>query len=130
MNAERIELVTPADERYAPVIRLVLGGIADRLDMGLDDLDDLQLAVERLMAEAGGEDCVRMSCELSEQGLRTRIGPLRESVISEALQGPEPAPGEISLRVVLETVVDSYGVEHAEDGELMVRLEKRSRERH
>ena len=123
-NGDTIELVTPLGRAWDPVVRLVLGGIADRLDFGYEELDDLQLAVERLLAEAGSQDSVRLSFELGPRSVRTRIGPLRESPIAAALQGPAPRPGELGLRRVLETVVDSYGVEEAEGGELVVRLEK------
>jgi len=107
------------------VVRLVLGGIADRLNLGFEELDDLQLAVERLLLEAGSQDSVKLSFEVSENGVRTRIGPLRGAPLAEALQGPPPAPGELTLRRILETVVDSFGVEQvAEDDQLIVRLEK------
>jgi len=45
-------------------------------------------------------------------------------MIAAALQGPSE-PGELGLRRVLETVVDSFGVDDSADGELFVRLEKR-----
>jgi hypothetical protein len=128
MPPERIELVTPVGPAWEPVVRLVLGGIADRLDLGFEDLDDLQLAVERLLVEAGSQETVRLSFELTENTVRTTVGPLRETPIAEALQGPESGPGELNLRRVLETVVDSFGVEEAGDGDLVVRLEKVVRE--
>jgi hypothetical protein len=103
---------------------MVLGGIADRLDLGFDELDDLQLAVERLLAEGDPEDPVTLSFELVDMGVRTRIGPLRDAALASALQGPTPAPGELTLPRILSTVVDSYGVEDAADGRLVVRLEK------
>lgn len=119
-----IDLETPVDHPWHPVVRLVLGGIADRLNLGFEDLDDLQLAVERLLIEAGSQDTVRVTVELHDHSLRTRVGPLRERAIAEALQGPEEQPGELGLRRILETVVDSFGVEEFEEGELVVRLEK------
>lgn len=119
----RVELVTPAGRAWEPVMRLVLGGIANRLDLRFEQLDDLQLAIERLLVEAGPPDVVRMSFELTEGGVRTTVGPLRESVIAHALQGPQPERGELNLRRILETVVDSFGVEVASGG-LMVRLDK------
>jgi hypothetical protein len=103
---------------------MVLGGIADRLDLGFDELDDLQLAVERLLAEGDPQDPVTLSFELLARGVRTRIGPLRDSALAAALQGPDPAPGELTLPRILRTVVDSYGVEEVADGHLVVRLEK------
>ena len=123
-SADAIELVTPLGRAWEPVVRLVLGGIADRLDLGFEDLDDLQLALERLLAEAGSQGAVRLSFELADGRVRTRVGPLRETAVARALQGPEPPPGELSLRRVLETVVDAFGVEESEGGQLVVRLDK------
>ncbi len=124
MPAETIELETPVGHDWAAVVRLVLGGIGDRLDLGIDDLDDLQLAVERLLAEAGAQRSVRLSFELSNGHVRTHIGPLEEGAIADALQGPEPPPGHLPLQRVLATLVDSYGVEQVGDEGLYVRLEK------
>jgi hypothetical protein len=123
-SVDTIELDTPLGPDWGPVVRLVLGGVADRLDLGFEQLDDLQIAVERLLAEAGSQESVRLAFELSDAGVRTRVGPLRETPIAKALQAPEPRPGELSLRRILETVVDAFGVEEAEAGELVVRLEK------
>jgi hypothetical protein len=124
---DRIELITPVGRAFEPVIRMVMGGIADRLDLGFEDLDDLQLAVERLLAEGDPEDPVTLSFEIFERGVRTRVGPLRDVSLAAALQGPEPRPGELTLPRILSTVVDAYGVEQVRDGHLVVRLEKARR---
>ena len=124
MPGDRIELTTPLGRAWQPVIRMVLGGIADRLDLGFDELDDLQLAVEQLLAEGDPQDPVTLSFELLGKGVRTRIGPLRDTAMANALQGPPPGPGDLTLPRILSTVVDSYGVEDAADGQLVVRLEK------
>jgi hypothetical protein len=120
--------VVEADDEYTgahsrDVVSLVLG-VADRLGLGFEDLDDLQLAVERLLAEASAQRSVRIAFELSPGLVRAHVGPLREAPIAEALQGPPPPPGELGLRRVLETVVDSFGVQEATAGELVVRLDK------
>ena len=91
MPRDRIALETPVGRGWEPVFRLVLGGIADRLDLGFEDLDDIQLAVERLLAEAGTQDSVRLSFDILPEGLRTRIGPLREHAIAEG--GPVTTSG-------------------------------------
>jgi hypothetical protein len=127
MRPDLIALETPIERGWEPVFRLVLGGVADRLDLGFEDLDDIQLAVERLLAEAGAQTQVNLSFEILPEGLRTRIGPLQENAIAEALQGPEARPGELTLRRILETVVDSFGVESMNDGEIVVVLNKRVR---
>ena len=127
MPGDRIELTTPVGRAWEAVVRMVLGGIADRLDLGFDQLDDLQLAVERLLAEGDPKDPVSLSFEVTEGGVRARIGPLRDTALAAALQGPEPPPGVLTLPRILSTVVDSYGVEEVADGHLIVRLEKRVR---
>ena len=124
MPVETVELETPVGRDWAAVVRLVLGGIGDRLGLGFDDLDDLQLAVERLLAEAGSQRSVRLTFELSEGRVRATVGPLAEGTLADALQAPEPPPGRLPLRRILSTVVDSYGVERVEDAGLHVRLEK------
>ena len=59
--------------------------------------------------------------------MRTTVGPLAEGTLAEALQGPEPPSGELTLRRILSTVVDSYGIERTEDAGVHVRLEKATR---
>jgi len=123
-ETELVELETPIGREWEPVVRLVLGGVADRLGLGFEELDDLQLAVERLLAEAGAQPSVKLALELSPDRVRAHVGPLREATIATALQGSS-VPGQLGLRRVLETVVDSFGLEDSAEGELVVRLEKR-----
>ncbi|MBA3840645.1 MAG: hypothetical protein H0X55_10185 [Thermoleophilaceae bacterium] len=123
-DTELVELETPIGRGWEPVVRLVLGGVADRLGLGFEELDDLQLAVERLLAEAGAQPSVKLVLELSPDRVRAHVGPLREATLAAALQGPS-VPGQLGLRRVLETVVDSFGLDDSADAELVVRLEKR-----
>jgi hypothetical protein len=127
VNVETVELRVPAGRDWEAVTRMVLGGIGDRLDFGFDEVDDLQLAVERLLAEASARGSVTLSFELLDGRVRAHVGPLAEGPVAEALQGPEPRPGMLGLRRILATVVDSYGVESADEDGLYVRLEKRVR---
>ncbi len=106
------------------MVRLIVGGVAERADFGFEAMDDLQLAVERLLAEAEADGEVTLSFELKPDGIRTRVGPLREGGLAQALQEDDEAPGSLPLGRILATVVDSYGVELAADGDIVVRLEK------
>jgi anti-sigma regulatory factor (Ser/Thr protein kinase) len=124
LSPERIELETPLAGSFQPVIRLIIGGIAERMDFGFEEIDDLQLAVERLLAEAGPEGTVRLSFEFGEGNIRARVGPLRERAIAEALTDGDAPPGELTLKRILQTVVDSFGVEDVAGDEIVVRLEK------
>jgi hypothetical protein len=121
---ESIELTLPAGREWHPVARLVLGGIGDRLNLPFEDLDDLQLAVERLLVEAASQDTVRVRVDVAGEGVRVGVGPLEESTLADALQGPDARPGELTLRRILQTVVDSFGVEELDEGGIVVRLQK------
>jgi hypothetical protein len=46
-----------------PAARLVAGGLAEAAALGFDDMDDLQLGIERLLVEAGGDGRVAISFE-------------------------------------------------------------------
>jgi hypothetical protein len=121
---ERIDLEAPLSGDFQAVVRLIVGGIAERVDFAFEEIDDLQLAVERLLAEAGTTGTVCLSFEVGENRIRTRIGPLSEAKVAEALNDGELVPGQLTLRRILQTVVDSFGVDRAAEGGIVVRLEK------
>jgi anti-sigma regulatory factor (Ser/Thr protein kinase) len=121
---ERVELEIPLDASFHGVARLFVSGIAEQASFGFEAMDDLQLAIERLLAETAGAGRVNITFEIGEGTVRTRIGPLREQRLAAALQDANGHGGPLTLRRVLSTVVDSFGVEEAGEGEIVVRLEK------
>jgi hypothetical protein len=123
-TAERIELEAPLSGDFHAVVRLIIGGIAERVDFAFEEIDDLQLAVERLLAEAGPQGTVRLSFEVGEEAIRARVGPLREGAVADALRDGDARPGQLTLRRILQTVVDSFGVDVVEEEGIVVRLEK------
>jgi anti-sigma regulatory factor (Ser/Thr protein kinase) len=123
-TSERIDLEAPLSGDFQAVVRLIVGGIAERVDFAFEEIDDLQLAVERLLAEAGTSGSVCLSFEVGQDRIRTRIGPLSQRKVAEALQDGEMVPGQLTLRRILETVVDSFGVDQGDVGGIVVRLEK------
>lgn len=122
--SDRISFEAPLEGAFRPVVRLVVGGVAERADFGFEAMDDLQLAIERLLVEAGLDGHVNLSFELRGDSIRARVGPLKERGLAQALQDPEGPPGTLSLGRILSTVVDSYGVEEVSGGAIVVRLEK------
>jgi 2-keto-3-deoxy-6-phosphogluconate aldolase len=124
-HQERIDLEAPLSGDFQAVVRLIIGGIAERVDFAFEEIDDLQLAVERLLAEAGTVGSVQLEFEVQENGISTSVGPLSERKVAEALADGEFVPGQLTLRRILETVVDSFGVEEADDDRIVVRLVKR-----
>lgn len=130
MRTDVIELVTPVDREWGSVGRLVLDGVADRLGLSVGDADDVKLALEWLHAEACPADgAVRWLFRLEPDCLVLEVGPLEQGPAVEALRLPAPgaAAGRLSLRLVLDSVVDSFRVESSADGGVAVRLEKRVR---
>ncbi len=122
--ADRITVIAPLRDSFAPVVRQIVGGIAAQASFGFEDMDDLQLAIERLLAAAGPDGRVALSFELTESRIRTRVGPLHERGLTAALHEPDGPPGRLTLGRILRTVVNSYGIEAADEDRIVVRLEK------
>jgi len=124
-----VELVTPVGREWDSVARLVLAGIADRIGLTVEELDDLQLALEHLLLETGPADPeVRVLFELEGDGqVRLRVGPLHELAVLGSLRSKETVLTRLDLRRILETVVDSFAVEDGPDGGVLVDLEKHGR---
>ena len=120
----RIDLEAPLSGDFHAVVRLIIGGIAERVDFAFEEIDDLQLAVERLLAEAGTVGTVQFEFEIEENGISARVGPLSERKVAEALEDGDAVPGQLTLRRILQTVVDSFDVEESEDDCITVRLIK------
>ena len=126
---ERIDLEAPLAEDFQSVVRLIIGGIAERVDFAFEEIDDLQLAVERLLAEVDSTGTVHLAFEVGDEAIRTRVGPLHGSSLTKALgdgDGESPLT-KLTLGRVLQTVVDSFGVEDAGEDGIVVRLDKRKR---
>jgi hypothetical protein len=114
------------------VVRVVIGGVASRLALPVDSLDDLQLAVETLLREeppVGGD----VSLHLWVDDARFRVGllGLTSPVIQRALscdQGvlSDAFGAENVLRMIMDALVDDYGIaDGATTGSFAVQMEKR-----
>jgi hypothetical protein len=117
---DEIRLVIPSQDDFWPTAHLVTGGLALRLDLTYDQLEDLQVAIEALLAlRDDGEDVV-VELGVGDGGLRARVGPFPV----EALRDLDEESGALGLRRVLETVCDSVERDERSDGawvELMKR---------
>ena len=121
-STDVITLSLPAEARYASVARIVVGGLAARLDFPYEAADDLQLAVESVLAVddlAAGEDIV-IDLNVAEESLTLWLGPLRPD--SDGALDRPASPG-LDLRTVLGAVVDRAEVTDR-DGERWLVLEK------
>jgi hypothetical protein len=116
---DEIRLVIPAEEEFRPVAHLVAGGLALRLDMTYDALDDLQVGIEALLALRDDPSDVVVALGVGEGALHATVGPFAAG----ELRALEQDVGELGLRRVLETVVDTFEVEER-DGRAWVELKK------
>jgi hypothetical protein len=119
-----IKLRIPDGRPYHWVARLVVGGLAARLDLSYEHLEDLQLALASVLEMDGyARDAeVVVELEVGQDILTMFVGPLNGEQVRADL-ADERSEG-IGLRRLLGTVVEAVDVEEREDGEWL-RLEKR-----
>ena len=67
---DEIRLVIPAEQDFHGVARLVLGGVAARLDLSYEQLEDLQTALEALLRLRDDEDEIAVALRASTKTSR------------------------------------------------------------
>ena len=119
--SDRIVLTIPADGGFEDVAQLVLGGVAARLNLTYESLDDLGTALATLLERPDHGGPLTVELEVGDDLITTSIGPFpSESMLAELESGGEG----VGLRRVLATVTDSFGAVRREDGQ-WVELQKR-----
>jgi len=98
---DRIRLEVPASTSFFPVVRMVVGGAAARVDLRLDQLQDLQMALEELLCAAQGLD------EAGRYAVVTEVGDRRLTVSA----GPFNS-AELRTLVAREADHDSFDLTH------------------
>ena len=104
---DEITLTLPHEREFHRVAHLVLGGLAVRLELTIETLEDLQLALSTILDRAKGDGEVTVSMSLVDGTLETSVGPVD---LSGELDG-EDDDGTLSLRRILWAVVDDVQVE-------------------
>jgi anti-sigma regulatory factor (Ser/Thr protein kinase) len=110
--SDEITLVLPAQEDFHHIARLVVGGLGARLELTYEQLEDLQVALETLLACRDDEGDISVGISVHDDRVRTTIGPFAADAIAEL----DRDSGELSIRRVLETVSDSVEVEERNGG--------------
>jgi anti-sigma regulatory factor (Ser/Thr protein kinase) len=121
--SDEIKLVLPAEEDFRHIVHLVVGGLAAQLDLTLEHLEDLQLALEALLARRQDDGEVSVALRIVDGSVHTSVGPFA----AEALDELEREGDELGLRRVLETVCDVVEVQEREGGS-WVELTKQTRQ--
>lgn len=114
-----------------PVMRVVMGGMACRHDLPVDGLDDLELAVETLLAEesvAGGELVLTVWCDGGT--FAVRLEGLTNQSLRAVLVAPDPfrpsSSCRLDVRLFLDALVDRYQVVGDAGSAFAVEMEKRA----
>ena len=115
MTADEITLTLPRSRDFHRIAHLVLGGLAVRLDLTFEHLEDLQLALAELLAEpeASGEVTVRL--RVIDGAVQAAVGPFSREHLRRRLEAD--GDSRLGLRRMLDTVADSVGIEEAAEGD-------------
>jgi anti-sigma regulatory factor (Ser/Thr protein kinase) len=120
---DTIRLTIPHQPPYHGVALLVVGGLAARLDLSYENLEDLQLALENVLENGGyaREPQVTVELEVEDGSLAMTVGPLDGEAVKAALE--EDGDDRISLGRLLATLVEDVQLKRREDGHWL-RLDK------
>ena len=111
VSALEVQLGLPAGPAFTAVARLVVAGMAARSGLGIDRIEELQLAVEAALRRAQASEDISIRMRPGPDRLRVRVGPL---AIADA---------ELDdLEHVLSGLVDEVAT-HETDGDVWIDVE-------
>jgi hypothetical protein len=119
VSGDEIQLTLPADVAFHGVAHLVLGGLAVRLDLTYEDLQDLELALDTLLDRSNDEGDVTLVVHVDDGSVRAVVGPFDS--LRRELEGD--GGDSLDLRRILAAVCDRVRVEDR-DGSQWVELTK------
>jgi anti-sigma regulatory factor (Ser/Thr protein kinase) len=120
LSADEITLRLPRERPFFGVAHLVVGGLAVRLDLGFEQLEDLQVALGELLDQHETEREITVSVRVEGETIHTLVGPFDRTLETELARDSGDSVG---LRRVLETVVDEVEITNR-DGQPWVELTK------
>ncbi len=120
MTSDRILLTIPRGEGFENVAQLVLAGVAARLNLTYEVMDDLGTALSTLLERRGEQGELTVELDVGEDVVTATLGPFGDTLRLEL----ERQDGGVGLRRVLETMVDGFGTVEREGSE-WIELEKR-----
>ena len=118
MTGDQITLTIPREEPFHEVAYLVLGGVAARLDLTFESIDDLETALDAVLERASEDGEVTVELVLEEGAIVTRVGPFSTDGLRAELE--REAGDAVTLRRILDTVLDGYEL----DGDGWLELRK------
>ncbi|HEY6149189.1 MAG TPA: hypothetical protein VIW19_01625 [Gaiellaceae bacterium] len=118
MTGDEIILTIPGEQPFREVAHLVLGGVAARLDLTFEGIDDLETALDAVLERTPVDGEVTLRLRIEDGSIRAAVGPFPVDRLRAEL---DQDPGEaVTLRRILDTVVDRYEL----DGDGWLELRK------
>jgi hypothetical protein len=105
--SDEIRLTLPAQEDFRHIAHLVVGGLGARRDLTFEDLEDLQVAFDTLLAVRDDEHDITMTLSVEGGRVRATVGPFAD----DALDQLDDGPAGLAPRRVLETVCDTVEID-------------------
>jgi hypothetical protein len=121
VTPDRIVLTIPGNDGFEGVAQLVLAGVAARLDLTYEVMDDLGTAFATLLERRAENGELTVELEVRDETVAATLGPFRPGALRAELDREDEGVG---LRRVLETVVDRFAAVERDDGD-WIELEKR-----
>jgi anti-sigma regulatory factor (Ser/Thr protein kinase) len=114
---DTIRLTIPHQPPYHGVALLVVGGLAARLNLSYESLEDLQLALENVLENGGyaTQPQVTVELEVADGSLAMIVGPLDGEAVRAALE--DDGDDRISLGRLLSTLVEDVQLKRRDDGD-------------
>ena len=110
-----IRLSIPHRPPFHGVALLVVGGLAARLDLSYEHLEDLQLALESVLDRVRANP-VTITLRVNDDEIEMLVGPMSDGVRAElAAEGGE----DVGLRRILDAVVDSAELVPGDEGDCL-----------
>ena len=103
---DEITLTLPHEREFHRVAHLVLGGLAVRLELTIETLEDLQLALSAILEHGEHEGDVTVSMAVREGILETSIGPIE--IDGDLVSADDDG---LSLHRILAALVDEVRVD-------------------
>jgi hypothetical protein len=118
MTGDQITLTIPREPPFHEVAHLVLGGVAARLNLTFESIDDLETALDAVLERAPEEGEVTVRLRLEEGAIVACVGPFAADRLRGELE--RDSDDRVTLRRVLDTVLDGYEL----DGDGWIELRK------
>lgn len=110
---DEITLTLPRERDFYGIAHLVLGGLAIRLDLTFEMLEDLQLALASVLERPDTDGEVHVKLRVDDRAVHALVGPFDRALLHAQLE--RRAKEELGLARLLEAVVDRVDVDDRGD---------------